>query len=134
MSKELKVCFCGCGGMTKARFVPGHDSKFHSRAKLAMRVSEDTDEIAAAIDAMSESLPHEEARAELVDFVEKQWPKEEARRAKEAAAKVVREKKAADKAAKLAAARQEKLDKESLKSVVEAVLDTQESVVEVLAA
>jgi hypothetical protein len=25
-----KFCMCGCGGQTKARFAPGHDSKLHS--------------------------------------------------------------------------------------------------------
>ena len=31
------VCWCGCGGATGGRFVPGHDSKFHSLAKQVAR-------------------------------------------------------------------------------------------------
>ena len=31
------VCWCGCGGSTGGRFVPGHDSKFHSLAKQVAR-------------------------------------------------------------------------------------------------
>jgi hypothetical protein len=30
-------CWCGCGGTTKGKFVPGHDSKFHSLAKQVAR-------------------------------------------------------------------------------------------------
>jgi hypothetical protein len=31
------VCWCGCGGTTKSRFVPGHDARFHSNAKNTAR-------------------------------------------------------------------------------------------------
>ena len=31
------VCWCGCGGSTGGKFVPGHDSKFHSLAKQVAR-------------------------------------------------------------------------------------------------
>lgn len=31
------TCWCGCGGTTKSRFVPGHDSKFHGLAKKVAR-------------------------------------------------------------------------------------------------
>lgn len=33
----VKECMCGCGGVTKSRFCPGHDSKFKSvlRKRLA---------------------------------------------------------------------------------------------------
>ena len=30
-------CWCGCGGSTGGKFVPGHDSRFHSLAKQAAR-------------------------------------------------------------------------------------------------
>ena len=30
-------CWCGCGGSTRKKFVPGHDSRFHSLAKQVAR-------------------------------------------------------------------------------------------------
>jgi hypothetical protein len=33
-------CWCGCGGSTGGKFVPGHDSRFHSLAKKAARGQE----------------------------------------------------------------------------------------------
>ena len=31
------TCWCGCGGSTGGKFVPGHDAKFHSLAKQVAR-------------------------------------------------------------------------------------------------
>lgn len=36
----LNACWCGCGGETKSRFVPGHDSRFHGLAKRVARGEE----------------------------------------------------------------------------------------------
>jgi hypothetical protein len=33
-------CWCGCGGKTKGKFVPGHDAKFHALAKKVARGQE----------------------------------------------------------------------------------------------
>lgn len=69
--KEPTGCWCGCGGLTKSRFVPGHDAKFHSRAKKVAR-GEATmeDEIA--------SLPHDDAKVEFASHVNKERPKAKA--------------------------------------------------------
>lgn len=34
---QRNECWCGCGGETRGKFVPGHDSKFHSLAKRVAR-------------------------------------------------------------------------------------------------
>ncbi len=92
MAKALTTCFCGCGGTTKSKFVPGHDARFHSRVKQVMR--DELDEQTAF-----DSLPHEEAVQEWIAYSEKIAPKEKARKdAEEAKAKA----KADAKAAKLA--------------------------------
>ena len=36
-SQTKGECWCGCGGETGGKFVPGHDSKFHSLAKQVAR-------------------------------------------------------------------------------------------------
>jgi hypothetical protein len=38
------ACWCGCGGQTKGRFVPGHDARFHSLAKKVARGQEEAPE------------------------------------------------------------------------------------------
>jgi hypothetical protein len=66
------VCFCGCGGATKGRFVPGHDSRFHASAKNAAR-----DEAAGKkpnLDALLDALPCEEARDEFAEWYEAEFP------------------------------------------------------------
>ena len=40
-SEAKGECWCGCGGSTGGKFVPGHDSKFHSLAKQVARGQED---------------------------------------------------------------------------------------------
>lgn len=32
-----KQCLCGCGGITKRRFVPGHDARYHAAQKRAAK-------------------------------------------------------------------------------------------------
>jgi len=39
-SQQKSTCWCGCGGETGGKFVPGHDSRFHSLAKKAARDQE----------------------------------------------------------------------------------------------
>lgn len=85
------VCWCGCGGLTKSKFVQGHDSKFHSRAKQVLRGTLNLDEELA-------KLPHAEARAEFVSYMESQRDNEVARNQKLAAKAAASAKKAAEKA------------------------------------
>jgi hypothetical protein len=49
------LCWCGCGGSTKSRFVPGHDARFHGRAKR----------VASGKESWPESFVHAEAEADL---------------------------------------------------------------------
>ena len=65
-------CFCGCGGVTKSRFVPGHDARFHSWAKAAARGERD-------LQATLESLPHDLAREEFQRCVAHEVPLQAAR-------------------------------------------------------
>jgi len=96
--KSLKPCWCGCGGTTKSRFVPGHDSRFHSTAKKVARGLLDFDEEVA-------KLPHEDAVAEFERHVLLEVPKFELKTKEKAAAKKVKDDaKAEAKAAKEAAA------------------------------
>ncbi len=57
------VCWCGCGGATKNRFVPGHDAKFHSQAKKVARGLLDENTLPP--------LPHQEAADEFEKWVAK---------------------------------------------------------------
>lgn len=50
------VCWCGCGGATKGRFVPGHDARFHALAK----------KVAAGEAEMPEDFVCEEAKADFL--------------------------------------------------------------------
>lgn len=54
--RQPNVCWCGCGGATKSRFVPGHDARFHSLAKR----------VARGLAAMPESFVSEDARADFL--------------------------------------------------------------------
>jgi len=69
-NKSLKLCWCGCGGLTKSRFMPGHDSRFHSLAKKVARGTED-------LEASLANLPHDEARVEFQRHVDAEIPKHE---------------------------------------------------------
>lgn len=85
-TKPTVACWCGCGGQTKSRFVPGHDARFHSRAKQVARGTLDLNEQVAL-------LPHDDARIEFAHHVSVERPKhaervrlaEEAKAAQEAA-------------------------------------------------
>ena len=68
------VCWCGCGGATGGRFVPGHDSKFHSLAK----------QVARGLVVMPEFVS-DEAEADFMKWHDAEVPVHEAR----VAAKVV---------------------------------------------
>jgi len=89
--KSLKPCWCGCGGTTKSRFVPGHDSRFHSMAKKVARGTEDLDEQIAR-------LPHAEAVTEFERHVLLEIPKHEVKAREVAAAKKVKDDAKAEKA------------------------------------
>ena len=71
------VCWCGCGGSTGGRFVPGHDSKFHSLAK----------QVARGLAVMPEEFVSDEAEADFLKWHDAEVPVHEAR---EAANAVVR--------------------------------------------
>ena len=83
-------CWCGCGGTTKGRFVPGHDSKFHSLAKRVARGDE----------PMPESFVNDDAKADFLKWHDAEVPKHAERQAAKAARVAERE---AAKAAKEAA-------------------------------
>lgn len=59
-----KVCFCGCGGSTKSKFVPGHDARFHGLAKRVVRGE------VKAEDALA-TLAHDEAREAFTAYMGK---------------------------------------------------------------
>ena len=105
--KEPGECWCGCGGHTKSRFVPGHDSRFHSAAKQVARGTLNLDDELA-------KLPHEDSRELFRACVAEETPKHEARVAEEAAAAKVKADKAAEKA-------QAKVDAEAAKANADAV-------------
>ena len=67
-------CFCGCGGVTKSRFVPGHDARFHSWAKAIARGERDMATTLA-------DLPHDLAREEMERCVAHEIPIQQARAA-----------------------------------------------------
>ena len=50
-----KPCGCGCGGMTKSKFLPGHDSKFHSWIVKSVE-SKDATVIKAMLDKLGIQL------------------------------------------------------------------------------
>jgi hypothetical protein len=71
-SKPQVECWCGCGGMTRSRFCPGHDARFHGLAKKVARGQEDYDE-------QVQALPHEDAVAEFERHVNRERPIHEAK-------------------------------------------------------
>ena len=42
---EPRACLCGCGFMSKARFLPGHDAKLHSLVLKIHRKQADKSEL-----------------------------------------------------------------------------------------
>jgi len=63
-SDQINECWCGCGGATKSKFVPGHDSKFHSLAKRAARGQAE----------IPESFVNDEAEADFAMWFERELP------------------------------------------------------------
>jgi hypothetical protein len=59
------LCWCGCGGMTKGRFVPGHDSRFHALAKSVARGEAE----------MPASFIHEDAKNDFMKWHDKEVEK-----------------------------------------------------------
>lgn len=104
---EKNPCWCGCNGLTANRFVPGHDSKFHSQAKQVARGQLDEDTLPA--------LPCDEAAADFEAHVAAERPKWAAKQAQEAARKAAKE---AQTAAKLEAAKALADAKETAKKAV----------------
>ena len=81
--KPTRPCYCGCGGETQGRFVPGHDARFHGWARKIAKGELTMDEVVAV-------LPHDEAKEEMAHCVEHMRPKLEAEarlRAEKAVAK-----------------------------------------------
>ena len=95
--KAPVACWCGCGGTTKSRFVPGHDSRFHGLAKRVARGEADHDE---AI----QSLAHDEAIAEFDRHVADEKPLHALRQQQKAEKTAEREAKKAEKKAEKEAA------------------------------
>jgi hypothetical protein len=59
--KAQNTCWCGCGGGTANKFVPGHDSKFHSLAK----------QVARGLAEMPTEFVSDEARADFLKWHDK---------------------------------------------------------------
>ena len=80
------VCWCGCGGATGGRFVPGHDSKFHSLAK----------QVARGLVVMPEFVS-DEAEADFMKWHDAEVPVHEARETAKAVTDAAKAKAKADK-------------------------------------
>ena len=81
------VCWCGCGGATGGKFVPGHDSKFHSLAK----------QVARNLAEMPEFVS-DEAEADFLKWHDAEVPVFEAKEAAKAITSAAKAKVKADKA------------------------------------
>lgn len=75
--KTKNRCWCGCGGLTNGKFVPGHDAKFHG---LAKKVARDLEE-------MPDAFEHEEAEADFMKWYNAERPIHLAKVAEKKAAK-----------------------------------------------
>jgi hypothetical protein len=95
--QTVNVCWCGCGGETKGKFVPGHDSKFHGLAKKVARGEAD----------MPTSFVNEDAEADFLKHFNAELPRHEAKVAEEAAAKAQKEARLAAKKAEIEAKKAE---------------------------
>jgi hypothetical protein len=92
-------CWCGCGGSTKAKFVPGHDARFHGLAK----------KVARGQAPMPSSFVHAAAEADFMKWHDAEVAALEAK----AGAKAAVEKAVEKVAAKFEAASSLELDPES---------------------
>jgi len=50
---EARACLCGCGFMSKARFLPGHDAKLHSLVLKIQRQKADKSELTTAPETLN---------------------------------------------------------------------------------
>ncbi len=91
-TKKTFPCWCGCNGMTKSRFIPGHDARFHSWAKAVARGEKTAGEVAL-------DLPHDLARSEFLSCVEHERPIQAERMRIAAEKEAEKAKKAEEKAA-----------------------------------
>ncbi len=84
--KAPVACWCGCGGQTRGKFVPGHDARFHGNAKKVDRGLLDAETTLAG-------LAHDEARTEFQHHIDEAaktadaWKTAEAEKAQKRAAK-----------------------------------------------
>jgi len=62
---QVGICWCGCGAVTKSKFAPGHDSKFHSLAKQVARGQAEMPESFVNADAQLDFLAHVNAERPL---------------------------------------------------------------------
>jgi hypothetical protein len=67
-------CWCGCGGATKGRFVPGHDSKFHGLAKKVARGQAEMPDFVHA-DAEADFMKWHDAEVAKLEAAPKPAPK-----------------------------------------------------------
>lgn len=93
--KAKVACWCGCGGQTGGRFVPGHDARFHGLAKKVARGQTEAGPILSA-------LPHEDAREHFLHHADEAAKTADAWLANEAEKARKRAEKAAEKAQKAA--------------------------------
>lgn len=85
--KAPSACWCGCGGLTGGKFVPGHDARFHGQAKRHARA------IAAGENPTEPDFVNADAKADWDKWANAELPKA---------------KKAVEEAARKAAAKAEK--------------------------
>lgn len=86
--KTKNFCWCGCGGLTNGKFVPGHDARFHSLAKQVARGLVDENDLPP--------VPCQEAADDFQMWVDRErpiWAAKQAALAKEKAAKAAAKKK-----------------------------------------
>jgi hypothetical protein len=108
---SLSPCWCGCGGLTKGKFMPGHDSRFHALAKKVARGEAD----------MPTSFVNEDAEQDFMKHFNAELPRHEARVAEAAAKKSEKEARLAAKKAEIEAkeAAQDEVEDEEVEDEVE---------------
>lgn len=111
--KAPSACWCGCGGLTGGKFVPGHDARFHGAAKRHARA------IAAGENPEEPVFVNADAKADWDKWANAELPK---------AKKAVEE--AARKAAAKAAAKAEKAPANPPAPVAETPKETTETATE----
>ena len=61
-TEPTNQCWCGCGGLTRRRFCPGHDARFHGLAKRVARGEAE----------MPSSFVNEEAEAYFMNWYDRE--------------------------------------------------------------